>query len=54
MGGALPGACSVGRLLRARVVCVPGCLHTWMSVRLDVDPVVWWSVALGLLCLGAV
>ena len=26
--------------------CVPDCLRAWLSVYPDVDPVVWWSVAL--------
>ena len=40
MGGALPGVCSVGRLLRAWLsVCLVACVP-------DVDPAAWRSVAL--------
>ncbi len=35
-----------GVRVRWGAFCAPGCLHAWLSVYPDVDPVVWWSVAL--------
>lgn len=35
-----------GVCVRWGAFCVSGCLRTWLSVYLDVDPVVWWSVVL--------